>query len=104
MITNASTRFFQFARFCRRVFMLTPGADAEGAHNFFADTDRHAQRAADAGLFRAGPGDAAGVGLQIAKRDRFGLRDDLSGNAFADGNGFYNFKQLRRQANLRDKV
>ena len=65
--------FFQFARFFRCVFVLANRADAESSHNFFAVAQRHAQCAADAGLFRAGLGNATIVGLQITNCDRLVL-------------------------------
>ena len=58
------------------------------------------KRTADAGLLCAGPGHATGVCLQIANRYGPALRNDLSGDAFADGNGFDDLEHLRWQANL----
>jgi len=84
--------------------VLAHGADAECADGFSVFADGHAERAADAGLARAGFGDAAGVGLEIANGDGLVLRDGLAGDAFADGNGFDDFEQLRRQAGLGDEV
>ena len=84
---------------CSRTVPMPKRAD-----DFSAVADGHAQRAADAGLFRAGPGDAAGVGLQIADRHGPVFRDGFAGDAFADGNGFDDFEQLRRQADLRDEM
>ena len=83
--------------------MLAGGADTKGADDFISIADRHTEGAAHAGLFRAGFGHAAGVGLQIAHRDRLAGGDDLSGDAFTDGNDLHHVQYLRRQPDLRDE-
>jgi hypothetical protein len=75
-------------------------ANADCPHDFVPFAAWNAQRTSDAGLFRAGFGHAAGVRLQIADRDQPATRDGLSGDAFADGNGFDNTEHLWRQADL----
>lgn len=87
-----------------RVFVFAARADAEGADDFVAAADGHAERAAHAGLFRAGLGHAAGVGLEIADGHGPVFLDGLAGDAFADGNGFDDVQHLRRQTDLRDEV
>jgi len=42
--------------------------------------------------------------LQVAKGDRSAARDDLSGDALADGNGPHHFNHCRRQTGLGDEV
>jgi hypothetical protein len=66
MRSRQAANLFQLKRFCFRVFVFVLRTDAEGSHIFFIIADRHAQRAAGAGLFCAGLGDAAGVGLEIS--------------------------------------
>ena len=100
----ARPNFFQLARLCRCVFVLAEGADAKGADDFVTVARRDTERAADAGLARARFGHAAGVGLQIANGDRGAARDDLSGNALADRNGFDNLQHLGRQTHLGHQV
>ena len=95
---------FELPRFFRGVFVLADGADAERTDERVAIADGDAEGAADAGLFGAGFGDAAGVGLEIADGDGFVLGDDLAGDAFADGDGADEIEHLRRQPDLRDQV
>ena len=90
--------------FRRRVFVFALRADAERADNFSVRTNRHAERAAHAGLFRGGLGDAAGVGLEIADCHRLVLQRALARDAFADGDDAHHVPQLRRQTDLRDEA
>src|SRR5579862_1441403 len=101
---KGATDFFQVMRLFRSVFVRAHRADADGADDFVAVTQRHAERTADAGLPRAGPGHAAGIGLQITESNRPAARNDLPGNAFADRNGFHDLKHWRRQAGLGDEL
>src|SRR5271170_5679771 len=49
--------------FHRGILVFAEGADAESSQDFIAAPDRNAQRAANAGLFGSGFGDAAGIRL-----------------------------------------
>ena len=102
--TNRATDFFQLARLFRSVFVREHRADTKGADDFVTVTQRHAERTADAGRTRAGPGHAAGIGLQIADSNRPAARDDLPGDALADGDGFHDLKHWRWQADLGDEM
>ena len=82
--------------------MFALRADAERADDFTAVPNRDAERTAHAGLFRAGLGDAAGVGLEIADCHRLVFLRALAGDAFADGDDGHHVQQLRRQSDLRD--
>lgn len=96
--------FFQQAGFLSGVFVGALRADAERAGDFIAGADGDAKRSADAGLFRAGLGDAAGVGLEIAHGDWFTTFGRRAGDAFANGDCFYHVEHEGRQADLRSEV
>ena len=102
--TNRATDFFQLARLFRSVFVRTHRADTKGADDFVTVTQRHAERTADAGRTRAGPGHAAGIGLQVTKGYRPAARDNLSGDALADGDGLHHFQHGWRQTGVRDEM
>ncbi len=80
--------------------MFAEGADAEGAEEGIAGNDGHAKGAADAGLFGAGLGDAAFIGLEIADGDGDAFGGGFAGDAFADGDGLYDIDHVRWQADL----
>ncbi len=88
----------------RRVIVFPRRADAEGADDFIAIANGHADGAADAGLFGAGFGHAAGIGLEIADGDGAVFLRALAGDAFADGDDAYHVQQLRRQPGLREEA
>ena len=90
--------------FRRRVIIFAFGADAERADDLVAIANRHAHRAAHAGLFGGGFGHTARVRLEIAHRDGAIFLRALAGDAFADGDDAHHVQQLRRQPGLREQA
>jgi hypothetical protein len=103
-ISDARGDGLQLPDFVGGVFAGSDCPDTESPDNFGIGPNWNTERAADAGLYCAGFGDAAGIGLQIADGDGPVLRDNLAGDALPYRNGFYDFEYLGRQTGVRGQV